>query len=183
MNKGNKNSETDEVKNRIPNEQDIPAEDTAQPPEAGGQPTEDVKLSEELNDLKARYIRLAAEYDNYRKRTARERESIYGDAIILAAAAFLPVLDNLERAANQTTEDLSYKKGVELTLKVLNDSLSKLKIEEIPALGQPFNPELHHAVLHIEDETCGDNAVVEVLQKGFLLDGRVIRHAMVKVAN
>ena len=147
-------------------------------------------LLEELEALKNqtaqqedKYLRLAAEYDNYRKRTAKEKESLWTDVKADTAAAFLPVYDNLERALKQTTTDEAYKKGVEMTMTQLKEVLSKLGITEIPALGQPFDPNLHNAVMHVEDESLGENTVAEVFQAGFQCGEKVIRFAMVKVAN
>ena len=147
-------------------------------------------LLEELESLKNqtaqqedKYLRLAAEYDNYRKRTAKEKESLWTDVKADTAAAFLPVYDNLERALKQTTADEAYKKGVEMTMTQLKEVLSKLGITEIPALGQPFDPNLHNAVMHVEDESLGENTVAEVFQTGFQCGEKVIRFAMVKVAN
>lgn len=147
-------------------------------------------LLEELEALKNqtaqqedKYLRLAAEYDNYRKRTAKEKESLWTDVKAETAAAFLPVYDNLERALKQTTADEAYKKGVEMTMTQLKEVLSKLGITEIPALGQPFDPNLHNAVMHVEDESLGENTVAEVFQAGFQCGEKVIRFAMVKVAN
>ena len=147
-------------------------------------------LLEELEALKNqtaqqedKYLRLAAEYDNYRKRTAKEKESLWTDVKAETAAAFLPVYDNLERALKQSTDDDAYKKGVEMTMTQLKEVLSKLGITEIPALGQPFDPNLHNAVMHIEDESLGENTVAEVFQAGFQCGEKVIRFAMVKVAN
>ena len=147
-------------------------------------------LLEELESLKNqtaqqedKYLRLAAEYDNYRKRTAKEKESLWTDVKAETAAAFLPVYDNLERALKQTTDDEAYKKGVEMTMTQLKEVLSKLGITEIPALGQPFDPNLHNAVMHVEDESLGENTVAEVFQAGFQCGEKVIRFAMVKVAN
>lgn len=147
-------------------------------------------LLEELESLKNqtaqqedKYLRLAAEYDNYRKRTAKEKGSLWTDVKADTAAAFLPVYDNLERALKQTTADEAYKKGVEMTMTQLKEVLSKLGITEIPALGQPFDPNLHNAVMHIEDESLGENTVAEVFQAGFQCGEKVIRFAMVKVAN
>ena len=129
------------------------------------------------------YLRLAAEYDNYRRRTTKEKESIWNDAKADAASAFLPVYDNLERALKQETADEAYKKGVEMTMTQLRSVLEKLGITEIPALGQPFDPTLHNAVMHVEDESLGENTVAEVFQAGFKLGDKVIRFSMVKVAN
>ena len=130
-----------------------------------------------------RFLRLAAEYDNYRKRTAKEKEALWAQAKADTAVAFLPVYDNLERALKQETADEAYKKGVEMTMMGLKEILTKLGIEEIPALGETFDPALHHAVMHVEDDTVGENTIVDVFQAGFRLGGKVIRFAMVKVAN
>lgn len=130
-----------------------------------------------------KYLRLAAEYDNFRKRSSREKETAWSTAKAETAAAFLPVYDNLERALKQETTDEAYAKGVEMTMSQLKAILEKLGVEEIPALGQTFDPELHNAVMHIEDEEQGENMVVEVFQTGFRSAGKVIRFAMVKVAN
>ena len=136
-----------------------------------------------LADANDKYLRLAAEYDNFRKRTAKEKEAIWNDAKADAALAFLPVYDNLERALKQETADEAYKKGVEMTMNQLKTVLEKLGITEIEALGQPFDPTLHNAVMHIEDENFGENTVAEVFQAGFRLGDKVVRFAMVKVAN
>ena len=130
-----------------------------------------------------RFLRLAAEYDNYRKRTAKEKEALWAQAKADTAVAFLPVYDNLERALKQETADEAYKKGVEMTMNQLKEVFSKLGITEIDALGKPFDPNLHNAVMHGEDENLGENTVAEVFQAGFMLGEKVIRFAMVKVAN
>jgi molecular chaperone GrpE len=140
-------------------------------------------LKDQAAHQKDKYLRLAAEYDNYRRRTTKEKESIWNDAKADAASAFLPVYDNLERALKQETADEAYKKGVEMTMTQLRSVLEKLGITEIPALGQPFDPTLHNAVMHIEDESLGENIVAEVFQAGFKLGDKVIRFSMVKVAN
>ena len=130
-----------------------------------------------------RFLRLAAEYDNYRKRTAKEKEALWAQAKADTAVAFLPVYDNLERALKQETCDEAYKKGVEMTMNQLKEVFSKLGITEIDALGKPFDPNLHNAIMHVEDESFGENTVAEVFQAGFMLGEKVIRFAMVKVAN
>ena len=130
-----------------------------------------------------KYLRLAAEYDNYRKRTAKEKETLWTGAKAETAAAFLPVYDNLERALAVPTADEAYKKGVELTMNQLKEVFSKLGLEELPALGQPFDPNLHNAVMHIDDENFGENIVSQVFQAGFRCGEKVIRFAMVQVAN
>ena len=140
-------------------------------------------LAGQLAALNDQHLRLMAEYDNYRKRTAREKESLWADVKADTAAAFLPVYDNLERALKQGCSDEAFRKGVEMTMNQLKEVLSKLGLTEIPALGQPFDPKLHNAVMHVEDENLGENVVAEVFQAGFMLGEKVIRFAMVKVAN
>ncbi len=132
---------------------------------------------------KDQFLRLAAEYDNYRKRTAKEKESLWADAKADTVQAFLPVYDNLERALKQETSDEAYKKGVEMTMNQLKEVFAKLGVTEIEAQGQPFDPNLHNAVMHIEDENLGENVVAQVFQAGFMLGEKVIRFAMVQVAN
>ena len=162
---------------------------TEQPAPESGEGEIDPLLAEleALKDQAAhqedKYLRLAAEYDNYRRRTTKEKESIWNDAKADAASAFLPVYDNLERDLKQETADEAYKKGVEMTMTQLRSVLEKLGITEIPALGQPFDPTLHNAVMHVEDESLGENTVAEVFQAGFKLGDKVIRFSMVKVAN
>jgi molecular chaperone GrpE len=130
-----------------------------------------------------KYLRLAAEYDNYRKRTAKEKETAWTEAKAQTVAAFLPVYDNLERALKQETADEAYAKGVDMTMKGLQDALTKLGVETIPAMGETFDPNRHNAVMHVEDDSVGENTIVEVFQQGFLCGEQVIRFAMVKVAN
>ena len=132
---------------------------------------------------KEQFLRLAAEYDNYRKRTAKEKENLWTDAKADTVQAFLPVYDNLERALKQDTADEAYKKGVEMTMNQLREVFAKLGITEIDAQGKPFDPNLHNAVMHIEDDSLGENTVAQVFQAGFLLGEKVIRFAMVQVAN
>ncbi len=136
-----------------------------------------------LAEAADKYLRLAAEYDNYRKRTAKEKDSAWTEAKAQTVAAFLPVYDNLERALKQPTADEAYKKGVEMTMKGFQDALTNLGVEVIPALGETFDPNRHNAVMHVDDEEAGENTIVEVFQQGFLCGEKVIRFAMVKVAN
>lgn len=136
-----------------------------------------------LAEAADKYLRLAAEYDNYRKRTAKEKENAWTEAKAQTVAAFLPVFDNLERALKQETADEAYKKGVEMTMKGLQDALTGLGVEMIPALGETFDPNRHNAVMHVDDEQAGENTIVEVFQQGFLCGEKVIRFSMVKVAN
>ncbi len=130
-----------------------------------------------------KYLRLAAEYDNFRKRSTKEKESAWTDSKASTAAAFLPVYDNLERALKAPCSDEAYQKGVEMTMNQLKDVLNKLGIEEIPALGEKFDPNYHNAVMHVDDDTIEDNTIIEVFQAGFKTGEKVVRFAMVKVAN
>lgn len=140
-------------------------------------------LKNTVSEQEEKYLRLAAEYDNFRKRTQKEKESIYSDAKTDAVTSFLPVYDNLERALKVSTTDEAYAKGVEMTMTQLKEVLSKLGVEEIPSLNQPFDPNLHNAVMHVDDEGVDENTIVDVFQAGFRIGDKVIRFAMVKVAN
>ncbi|AWK50987.1 nucleotide exchange factor GrpE [Clostridium beijerinckii] len=146
------------------------------------QKDENKKLQEELDMTKDRLLRVTAEYDNYRKRTTKEKEGIYSDAYVDVLKEIIPIIDNLERAvaADGSIEDL--KKGIEMTIKGCQDSFTKLGIEEIDASGE-FDPNVHNAVMHIEDESLEKNVIAEVFQKGYKKDDKIIRHTMVKVAN
>ena len=155
----------------------------AQPEAVETQPDQGEQMKEQLAQQEDKYLRLAAEYDNYRKRTAKEKESIWTEVKADTAAAFLPVYDNLERAIKQETADEAYKKGVEMTMNQLKEVFSKLGIEEIPALGETFDPNLHNAVMHVDDGNFGENTIAEVFQAGFRCGEKVIRFSMVKVAN
>ncbi len=138
----------------------------------------------ELKEQADKYLRLLAEYDNFKKRTAREKESIYIDAAGDAILALLPVLDNLERALDTKDEKESpLYKGLELVYKQAKETFLKLGVKETPAVGEEFNPELHNAVMHIEDDTVTENTIVEQFQKGYTYQGKVLRYSMVKVAN
>lgn len=142
------------------------------------------KLAGQLAVLNDQHLRLAAEYDNYRKRTTREKETIYQDAKMDTIAKFLEVYDNLERAVTQTGDDDNvHKKGMEMIFHQLQGILEKLGVTVIDPAGQPFDPERHNAVMHVDDENLGENVVAQVFQKGFLLGDRVIRFATVQVAN
>ncbi len=134
--------------------------------------------------LNEKYMRTLAEYDNYRKRSIRERESIYPEAKADAVASFLPVMDNLERALGIETERNSFYEGVELVKKQLDEVFAKLGVEAIEAsAGTAFDPQFHNAVMHVEDESLEENVIVEEFQKGYRIGERIIRHSMVKVAN
>lgn len=147
------------------------------------------ELEAKLSELEAsiaerddKYLRLCAEYDNFRRRSAKEREGVYSDAYADAINALLPVLDNLGRAVG--CEDAkALADGLALILKSFDEGLAKLGVEEIKAVGETFNPDRHYAVMHVDDENYGENEVVEVLQKGYVRGDKVIRYAVVKVAN
>ena len=144
---------------------------------------EEKSVSEEMALLNDKYLRICAEYDNYRKRTQKEKDNLYGDIRANVITSFLPVYDNLVRALAAETADDAYRKGVELILNQFNATLEKLGATEIKAVGEKFDPAVHNAVMHVDDETKGENEVVEEFQKGFKLGDKVIRFSMVKVAN
>ncbi len=145
------------------------------------------KLKNELSELNDKYLRLMAEFANYQTRTAKEKAARYADAVVDAVSELLPIGDNLERALKaevQSEDAIKFKEGIEMVMKQFNDSLTKLKVEPIKAEGEQFDPNLHNAVMHIEDESIDDNTVVEDLMRGYIYNGeRVVRHSMVKVAN
>ena len=155
-------------------------EKTEQPAEAK---TPAADWEAKYNDLNDRYLRMAAEYDNFRKRSQREREQAYTDAVSRAVTALLPTYDNLERALKAETADTEYKKGVEMTMNQLVSVMEKLGVVSFGAAGEVFDPQLHNAVMHVEDEALGENVIAEVFQKGFKVGDKVVRFAMVKVAN
>ncbi|MFR8001812.1 MAG: nucleotide exchange factor GrpE [Hydrogeniiclostridium sp.] len=142
------------------------------------------ELEEALSKQKDQFLRTAAEYDNYRKRSEREKAAVYADATAAAILEILPVEDNLERALAQkecSVEDL--RKGVEMVQAQMKSCLEKLGVSEMGAEGESFDPAIHNAVMHIEDENLGENVIVQVLQKGYKIGEKVVRHAMVQVAN
>ena len=140
-------------------------------------------FEEKYNTEHDNYLRLAAEYDNYRKRTLKEKEASYTNGKADAVAKLLPVYDNLERALNQPTEDEAYKKGVELTMQELVKIFSGLGVEVFGNPGDVFDPNLHNAVMHTESEEFPENTITQVFQKGFKLGDKIVRFAMVQVAN
>ena len=140
-------------------------------------------LKAEMDALNDKYLRICAEYDNFRKRSQKEKDSLYGDVKAETLKNFLPVYDNLVRALAQSTEDEAYRRGVEMIMNQFNVTMEKLGVTEIECLGKKFDPAYHNAVMHVEDEEKGENEIVEVFQKGFMMGDKVIRFAMVKVAN
>lgn len=140
-------------------------------------------LAKLVSDVNDKYLRLAAEYDNYRKRTTREKENAYADAKADTIKPFLDVLDNLERGLQQFEEGDPHRQGMEMICKQFAAVLEKLGVTQISAQDQPFDPQKHNAVMHVEDENAGENTIVEVFQQGYELGDKVLRFAMVKVAN
>ncbi len=140
-------------------------------------------LEKEKAALSDKYLRLCAEYDNFRRRSQKEKDALYGEIRANAVQQFLPVYDNLDRALKQGTEDEAYRKGVEMIMNQFNATLEKLGVKKIESLGRTFDPNLQNAVMHVEDESLGENTVAEVFQEGFQIGDKVIRFAMVKVAN
>ena len=140
-------------------------------------------LREQKDELYDKYLRTLAEYDNYRKRSQREKDAIYGDATAEAVKKLLPVLDNFERALNYECKDEEFKKGISLIQNTLVEVFENLGVKEIPAIDQQFDPNLHEAVMHIDNPAYEENIVTDVYRKGYMLGDKVIRHTMVVVAN
>jgi molecular chaperone GrpE len=147
------------------------------------EPSEEEKLKKELEESKDKYLRLMAEYDNFRKRSAKERLELSATVKGNTIGEILPVFDNFERALAAETQDTNYKAGVEMIFKQFGDMLTKLGVEIIDPIGQTFNPNIANAVNQIEDENLGENEVAQVFQKGYKIGDKVIRYAMVVVAN
>ena len=143
----------------------------------------EVNWEEKFNEEHDSYLRLAADYDNFRKRNAKEKETLYAAGKAEAVEKLLPVYDNLERALNQATNDEAYKKGVEMTMTQLVGILNGLGVEIFGQIGDAFDPNIHNAVMHTEDESLGENVISQVFQKGFKLGEKIVRFAMVQVAN
>ena len=145
--------------------------------------TPEINWEEKYSEEHDSYLRLAADYDNFRKRNAKEKETLYAAGKADAVEKLLPVYDNLERALNQTTADEAYKKGVEMTMTQLVGILNGLGVEIFGEIGETFDPNIHNAVMHTEDEAFGENTISMVFQKGFKIGDKVVRFAMVQVAN
>ncbi len=165
-------------------------EETKNTPEIQEEETTEVVQPDPIEELTAKlaaehdnYLRLAAEYDNFRKRSQKEREALYTDIKAETAGKFLPVFDNLQRALAQETADEAYKKGVEMTMTGLMEVMAGLGITSFGEVGDAFDPNYHNAIMHKDDDTLGENVICEVFQTGFKLGEKVIRHAMVVVAN
>ncbi|MBP0979440.1 MAG: nucleotide exchange factor GrpE [Oscillospiraceae bacterium] len=141
------------------------------------------KLDNDYKELNNKYLRCLAEYDNFRKRTTKEKERIFSDGLIFSVKGVLDVLDNFERALEFQTQDTEMKKGFEMIFNQLVEVIKKLGVEEIKTEGEVFDPAFHNAVMHIEDDKYGQGQIVQTLQKGYKLGDNIIRYAMVKVAN
>ena len=145
--------------------------------------TEMEALKAELENTTDRFKRMMAEFDNFKKRSAKEKEQLYNSLLADVITSFLPIIDNIEKAVNAPTEDEKYKQGVELVSKQIKDILTSFGVEEIKSLGCTFNPELHEAVSSIQDDKLGEKEIVEEYRKGYKIGTKVIRHSMVVVAN
>ena len=173
--------------------QEIPAEETVETPEVNEEipaeePVEEVQepavdWQKKYEDAHDAHLRLAAEFDNFRKRSIKEKDQAYGHGKADAVAKLLPVYDNLERALNQPTEDAAYKKGVEMTMTELVKIFTGLGVEIFGEVGDEFDPNIHNAVMHVENEELPENSIAAVFQKGFKMGDKVVRFAMVQVAN
>ena len=159
---------------------ETPAEETV---ETAEEVVETNPWEEKYNAERDAHLRVAAEFDNFRKRTIKEKEASYGNGKADAVAKMLPIYDNLERALNQPTEDAAYKKGVEMTMNELVKIFTALGVEIFGNAGDAFDPNLHNAVMHIDSEELGENTIAQVFQKGFKIGEKIVRFAMVQVAN
>ena len=167
-----------------------PVEETVEETAEVQEETPETQAEPEVNPFEEKYnaehdafLRLAAEYDNFRKRTIKEKDASYGNGKADAVAKMLPIYDNLERALNQETSDAAFKKGVEMTMTELVKIFTALGVEIFGEKGDTFDPNLHNAVMHIDDETLEENTISQVFQKGFKIGEKVVRFAMVQVAN
>lgn len=168
---------TEEIQEQTQDSAETPeTEETAQTPEVN-------PWEEKYNAERDAHLRVAAEFDNFRKRTIKEKEASYGNGKADAVAKMLPVYDNLERALQQETADAAFKKGVEMTMNELVKILTGLGVEIFGQVGDPFDPNLHNAVMHIESDELEENVIAQVFQKGFKIGNKVVRFAMVQVAN
>ncbi|MCX7715126.1 MAG: nucleotide exchange factor GrpE [Clostridia bacterium] len=187
MSEEKKNIPSEEIEEKEEIVGEEAAEDAKEQKEEEGTPSREEELLKKLEELEDRYMRLAAEYDNYKKRTQREKEAKYADALIDVLVDVLPIADNLERAVAAEVESDEAKKvqeGVLMVTKQFAEVLDKLGVSVIDTKDKQFDPNLHNAVMHIEDENLGENVIVEEFMKGYIYKGeRVVRHSMVKVAN
>ena len=172
------NEEMKDLEQELPEAQTAPEQEAAEETASAGD-----MITAELTASREKYMRLAAEYDNFRKRSARERDALFTDVRADTVKKFLPVYDNLLRAVAMTPEGDPARKGMEMTLTQFETVLTSLGVTAIEALGKEFDPEIHNAVMHVEDDEVGENIIVEEFEKGFKLGDKVIRFSIVKVAN
>lgn len=189
------NSEEQKQKDKKPEQEAAPdtAEKTVSQGEQSGTPEEnpeqpreataEQKLAGQLKEAEDRNLRLMAEFDNFRKRTMKERESIYPDAVANTVKELLPVLDNFQRALEAPCNDEEYRKGVQMTYTGFMETLTKMGLAQFAEAGETFDPGLHNAVMHIEDDTLGKNVISQVFQRGYKIGDNVLRYAMVQTAN
>ena len=187
MDKEKMQEQTEETVENTEVKEENTAEETVETVEENKEPTMEEKLEEaqkQAKDNLDKYIRQLAEFENFRKRSNSEKTAMYSNGVRDTVEKLLPVIDNFERAveAADDKEDTMYK-GVEMILKQFMEILENLGVKEIPSKGEPFDPNVHSAVMHVDDESCDENIVVEVFQKGYTLGDKVIRPSMVKVAN
>ena len=167
---------------------ETPVEETVETAEEAVEETAEAAVEvnpweEKYNAERDAHLRVAAEFDNFRKRTVKEKEQSYGNGKADAVAKILPIYDNLERALKQPTEDAAYAKGVEMTMTELVKILNGLGVEIFGETGDAFDPNLHNAVMHVDNEELGENVIAQVFQKGFKIGEKIVRFAMVQVAN
>ncbi|MCR5577061.1 MAG: nucleotide exchange factor GrpE [Oscillospiraceae bacterium] len=172
-----------ELPPETPEAEETKAEEAKPEEEKPAEQTAGEKKPDELAALNDRYLRICAEYDNFRRRSQKEKDALYGDIRANTLKSFLPVYDNLIRALAQPTEDEAYKKGVEMIMAQFNGIMEKLGVTPMDCLGKKFDPAFHNAVMHVDDPEKGENEIVEVFQQGFVMGDKIVRHAMVKVAN
>lgn len=172
------NKETTEVNQETPVKEEQPK------PKKQTKKKKENEFETKYNELNDIYLRMLAEYDNYRKRTQKEKEGMYSDGLVKAVSTILPVIDNLERALATETSDADFKNGVDMIYKQFLTTLESLGVKEIECIGCEFDPKMHNAIMHVDDEQYGGNEVIEVFQKGYKYkEETVVRHAVVKVAN
>ncbi|MDD6276540.1 MAG: nucleotide exchange factor GrpE [Clostridia bacterium] len=184
MAKEKKKSEAPEEEKKTENAETVKETDASAEKAEEKTPSKEEQLQKELDDKNDQLLRMAAEYDNFRKRSQREKDALYAECKNTVISELLPVIDNFDRVfANPDASAEDYKKGVEMTYKQFNDIIKKLGVESFGEVGDAFDPNIHNAVMHTEDENQPENTVTVVMQKGYKLGEKIIRHAMVGVAN
>ena len=175
--------ETEAVEEAVKPEAEEPKKEEKPAKEPKAKAEKEPDLKSQLAAEKDKYLRLLAEYDNFRRRSQKEKENIYTDVRGETLKKFLPVYDSLSRALTQTAEDDPARKGLEMIMTQYENALTQLGVSLIEAVGQPFDANFHNAVMHVEDESVGENIVVEEFEKGFKIGDKVLRYSVVKVAN